>query len=602
MELLRQYVQGNSDEAFATLVGRHVNLVYSAALRKTGNPNAAEEISQAVFIILAQKAGRLSPRTILSGWLYQAARLTSASFLRTEIRRARREQEAYMQSQANETGPDLWPQMAPLLEDAMGRLGEKDRNAIALRFFEGKSFSEIGAAFGASENAAKKRVAHALEKLHRYFSKHGIPSTTALVAGAISANSVQAAPVALAKSVTAVAVAKGAAAGGSTLALIKGALKLMAWAKAKTAIIAGTAIVLATGATPLLVKTVGSARAEAYPDITGAWEYSDLRVVSRLTTVVSFPVQTVLKVSRTNGAYRATLDFPELGQSDVPVAGFEYKNGKVRLQLYRLGRYEGTVDSTGSEIRGAVLPRNAPAQPVNRYGVVWKRTAPPAAPPPPLAVGDYAPTGNSILQGFWEGHASIKGIPLRMNLKISEPSPGVFRAEIDSLDTGLMHIPATVTYDKPTVGLTCLGAEMKGTLNSSNTEFRETVPASAPGITWTFKRGHQEPAGDFSYTTGTDLPGHWKGILNAEEGRLQLFLDIARLPDGKLSATLRSPYQGLNGVSLATVIRYHAPTVRIEWIWSGCSFEGKLERGKLSGVWNDGGEPTRLVFERSDQK
>jgi RNA polymerase sigma factor (sigma-70 family) len=151
MELLRQYVQRNSDEAFATLVTRHVNLVYSAALRKTGDPNAAEEITQAVFIILAKKAGRLSPGTILSGWLYQAARLTSASFLRTEIRRARREQEAYMQSLANETEPELWPQMAPLLEDAMGRLGEKDRNAIALRFFEGKSFQEIGTAFGASE-------------------------------------------------------------------------------------------------------------------------------------------------------------------------------------------------------------------------------------------------------------------------------------------------------------------------------------------------------------------------------------------------------------------------------------------------------------------
>jgi hypothetical protein len=352
----------------------------------------------------------------------------------------------------------------------------------------------------------------------------------------------------------------------------------------------------------LLVKAVNSTRAEAYPDITGAWGSSELRVVSRLATAVSFPVQTVLKVSKTNGAYHATLDFPELGQRDVPVARFEYKNGNVRLQLYRLGRYEGTVDSTGMEIHGAVLPRNVPALPVNRYGFVWKRTAQPAAPPPPLAERDYAPTGNSILQGFWEGYASIRGIPLRMNLKISEPAEGVFRAEIDSLDSGLMHIPATVTYDKPTVGLTCLGAELEATMNSSNTEFRGTTPAISPGIMWTFKRGHQEPAGDFSYTTGTDLQGHWKGMLNAEDARFQLFLDIARLPNGKLSATLRGPYQGLNGVSLATVVRYNAPTVRIEWIWSGCSFEGKLEHGKLSGVWNDGGEPTRLVFERSDLK
>jgi|ERR1017187_4955462 uncharacterized protein (TIGR03435 family) len=263
MELLREYVHRNSDEAFATLVTRHVNLVYSAALRKTGDPNAAEEIIQAVFIILAKKASRLSPRTILSGWLYQAARLTSASFLRTEIRRARREQEAYMQSLANETEPELWPQMAPLLEDAMGWLGEKDRNAIALRFFEGKSFQEIGTAFGASENAAKKRVAHALEKLHRYFSKRGVSSTTAIIAGAISANSVQAAPAMLAKSVTAVAIAKGAAASGSTLTLIKGALKIMAWTKAKTAIVSGVVVLLAAGTTTVTVKEIQEHR--TYP-------------------------------------------------------------------------------------------------------------------------------------------------------------------------------------------------------------------------------------------------------------------------------------------------------------------------------------------------
>ena len=200
-ELLRQYARENSDEAFAALVTRHVNMVYSAALRKTGNPAAAEEITQAVFVILAKKANGLLRHTALSGWLYQAARLTAANFLRTEIRRTRREQEAYMQSLSNQTEPEIWPQIMPLLEDAMGRLGEKDRNALALRFFEGKSFQEIGTAFGVSENAARKRTDYALEKLRVYFSKRGVTSTTETIAGAISANSVQAAPVALAKAV-----------------------------------------------------------------------------------------------------------------------------------------------------------------------------------------------------------------------------------------------------------------------------------------------------------------------------------------------------------------------------------------------------------------
>jgi len=247
MELLRQYVLQNSEDAFAALVARHVNLVFSAALRKTGSTAAAEEITQAVFIILARKAGRLGAGTVLSGWLYHTARLTTASYLRTQIRRAHREQEAYMQSLTDEPVTKAWQEIEPLLEDGMGRLGEKDRNAIVLRFFDGKSFQEIGAAVGSSENAAKKRVAHALEKLRKFFTKRGVHSTSAIIAGAISANSIQAAPVGLAKTISVVAMAKGAAASASTLTLIKGALKIMAWTKMKTAIVIGVCVFLAAG-------------------------------------------------------------------------------------------------------------------------------------------------------------------------------------------------------------------------------------------------------------------------------------------------------------------------------------------------------------------
>jgi RNA polymerase sigma factor (sigma-70 family) len=257
MDLLRQYAVGNSDAAFAALVSCHLDLVYSVALRKTGNPHAAEEITQAVFIILAQKAGRIVDKTILTGWLYQTARLTASSFLRGEIRRVRREQEAYMQTEPHAVVPDqTWEQLAPLLEDAMGQLGDKDRAAVVMRFFGGKSFAEVATAAGVSENAAKKRVIHALEKLRRYFAKRGVSSTTAIIAGAISANSVQTAPVALAKAVTAVAVSKGAAASGSTLTLIKGALKIMAWTKAKTAIVVGVGFLLAASTTTVVVRKI----------------------------------------------------------------------------------------------------------------------------------------------------------------------------------------------------------------------------------------------------------------------------------------------------------------------------------------------------------
>src|SRR5471032_2263398 len=100
--LLREYTERNSEEAFATLVTRHINTVYSVALRHTRNPHAAEEITQAVFVILAKKAPSLGRRVILSGWLYQTSRLTAVTFIRSEIRRARRELEAHMQTALNE--------------------------------------------------------------------------------------------------------------------------------------------------------------------------------------------------------------------------------------------------------------------------------------------------------------------------------------------------------------------------------------------------------------------------------------------------------------------------------------------------------------------
>jgi uncharacterized protein (TIGR03435 family) len=259
---LKQYVEGD-ESAFAVLVERYVHLVYSTALRQVGNPSQAEEITQAVFIILAQKAKSLGPRTILSGWLYQAARLAAANFLRSEIRRQKREQEAYMESLLNEPTPNLWQQIAPLLDDAMGHLSENDRNVVVLRFFQNQSAAEIGDALGIDSATAQKRITRAVGRLREFFAKRSVAHSMELITGAISANSIQAAPVALAKSVTALAIAKGAAAGGSTLTLVKGALKITAWTKAKMAIVTGTGVLLVAGT--MTVKVVEIQEHRTYP-------------------------------------------------------------------------------------------------------------------------------------------------------------------------------------------------------------------------------------------------------------------------------------------------------------------------------------------------
>src|SRR5208337_2815466 len=140
-------------------------------------------------------ARSLLKHTSLSGWLFKTARLTSLTFLRSEIRRAHRNEEASMQTTLGQTeSEDTWRQIAPLLDSALAGLGASDREAIVLRFFDGKSMKEVGAALEASEHAAKKRIERALEKLRVFLARRGIASTTALIALAMSAHSVQAAP------------------------------------------------------------------------------------------------------------------------------------------------------------------------------------------------------------------------------------------------------------------------------------------------------------------------------------------------------------------------------------------------------------------------
>jgi uncharacterized protein (TIGR03435 family) len=262
MDLLGEFARNQSETAFTELVHRHINLVYSVAMRFTGNEPDAQDVTQAVFIILAKKSAGLSTRTNLTGWLYETTRFTAMSFLRNSARRQIREREAHMQSDLNESAEgNAWQQFAPHLEEAMAGLNEKDRALLALRYFSNKSGTETAALLGINEWAVHKRTSRALEKLRRFFSRRGLMFTTATIATAISVNSVQAAPALLAKSVSAIAITKGAAVGGSTLTLIKGALKIMAWSKVKTAVVIGVIALVTAGTTTVVVKKVEARRA-----------------------------------------------------------------------------------------------------------------------------------------------------------------------------------------------------------------------------------------------------------------------------------------------------------------------------------------------------
>jgi len=222
MALVREYARSDSEQAFATLVSRHVNLVYSVALRQVRDPHLAEEITQGVFIVLARKAKSLSPRTILSGWLCRTARNVSADTLKIQRRRQSREQESQMQSSLNEPEPGVWNEIAPMLDEALGCLGEKEHDAVVLRFFDGKELKQVGAAMNIGEDAARMRVNRGVEQLREFFTKKGVTLSAATITGAVAANSVQAAPAGLAASITAAALSGTAITTAAVVAATKG--------------------------------------------------------------------------------------------------------------------------------------------------------------------------------------------------------------------------------------------------------------------------------------------------------------------------------------------------------------------------------------------
>ena len=243
-ELLRDYARTNRQEAFAELVRRHVDLVYSTALRRVnGDAQLAQDAAQTVFIDLARKAAPLSRRASLGGWLYTSAYFAAAKMARTEHRRRDREEQA-MREPTHDSAPEAdWESIRPALDDAMHELKEADREALVLRYFENRPFAEVGAKLGLNENAARMRVERALEKLRLAFARRGV-ATSAGLAAAISAHAVQSAPTGLAVTLTTASVASS---GTGTLTV----LKLMTAAKFKLGL---GALVIAGAATTLVVQ------------------------------------------------------------------------------------------------------------------------------------------------------------------------------------------------------------------------------------------------------------------------------------------------------------------------------------------------------------
>lgn len=246
-ELLRRYAETGSEEAFAELVRRRIGLVYSVALRHTRDTHRAEDVTQAVFAALARKAGELSRRPVLLGWLYRSAQFAASDAVRVAVRRQTRGQEAHtMQQIASETPDPEWEKLRPVLDEALNEMDERDRDAVLLRYFDNQPFAAIGARLRLSENAARMRVDRALEKLHAALSRRGVTSTAAALGAALAVPAGATVPAGLATSVAgaAMAGAAGAVTAGGTAA---GWLTFMGMTKLQLVITGALAVAGATG-------------------------------------------------------------------------------------------------------------------------------------------------------------------------------------------------------------------------------------------------------------------------------------------------------------------------------------------------------------------
>lgn len=221
-------------------------MVYSAALRQLhGDTHRAEDLTQQVFSEMARQARPLSRHPALAGWLYTTTRQMAWRALRSEQRRAAREHEAHAMNELLRPAaePD-WDHLRPALDGAMHELNNADRLALLLRYFKNKSLREVGLELGLTENAARMRVERALDKLRLALARHGVTSTAAAAALAMSAHAVNAAPAGFAAALAQASLAGAASKTGTALGL----LKFMASTKLKfglsALVIAGAAVVL----------------------------------------------------------------------------------------------------------------------------------------------------------------------------------------------------------------------------------------------------------------------------------------------------------------------------------------------------------------------
>jgi RNA polymerase sigma factor (sigma-70 family) len=357
-ELLRRYATQGAEEAFAELVQRHLDLVYSAALRQlNGDAHLARDAAQLVFVDLARKARSLADRPVLAGWLFMGTRFAAAKLVRSEQRRRTREKEAHVMNELTreESAPADWGQVRPVLDEALGALSEADRDAILLRYFEGRPFAEVGARLGLAENAARMRVERAVDKLRGLLGRQGVTSSAGALAAALATQGVVAAPAGLAAAIAAGATGTATAvSGGGAL------LALLGWTKLQTGV-----------SLALLVAGAGVAVSQQQAAV----------AADRERATLGDPAAAVASLTEQNAQLRRTAAEARQWRDDD--AALRQLRDEV-LELRRQLRSSGLAGGTGAP--PVAPPRPADAVAIDRLPTATYRE-PPTYPADMLAAG-----------------------------------------------------------------------------------------------------------------------------------------------------------------------------------------------------------------------
>jgi hypothetical protein len=309
----------------------------------------------------------------------------------------------------------------------------------------------------------------------------------------------------------------------------------------------------------------------------------------------------VLKIFSTNGAYRATLDSIDQAAKDIPVTRLSAGPTSLHAELPALDAdYRATLNADGTQMSGTFR------QVKQSFPLTLKRTTEADQVADAMAGDQLARQPGSDLQGAWEGVLTVANTELHLNLRIAEPAPGTFQAQLDSLDQGARNLPINLlTYSKPDVHfeMTAINAAYQGNLNDRDDQMTGTWTQMGKKMPLTFRRAQTndqavaEAQMDFGQGNPNQVQGHWKGALSVSKTELHIVFHIASMPDGSYSATMDSPDQGASGIP-ATAVEFTYPNLRMEWSGFDGVFTAKLDNGRLSGTWRQGKVSLPLKLER----